>query len=90
MANSNMKVLIFAASLIAMAIIVSAHDGHDHADGPSSKMVIVSAHEGHDHAEGPSSAKDGRDGETGGSSSIAPVSGLMVGLVGLVFSFARI
>ncbi|KAL2937860.1 putative KHDC1-like protein [Bienertia sinuspersici] len=78
MANSNMKVLIFAASLIAMAIIVSAHDGHDHADGPSSKM-----------------GKGGRDGpfrgdDRGVSSSLAPFSGLMVGLVGLVFSFARI
>ncbi|KNA04547.1 hypothetical protein SOVF_198760 [Spinacia oleracea] len=70
MANSQMKVVVFVTCLIAMAVFVSAHDGHHHAEAPSPMMK-----------------KGG--GDTGASSSLAPFSALMVGLVGFAFSFAR-
>lgn len=83
MANSQVKVLVLVACIIAMAVIVSAHDGHHHAEGPSPFMK--------NGGPGGDSPNGGR-GDSGASSSfkLAPFSALMVGLVGFVFSVARI
>uniref|UniRef100_A0A803MBV4 Uncharacterized protein n=1 Tax=Chenopodium quinoa TaxID=63459 RepID=A0A803MBV4_CHEQI len=59
-------------------------------NGELRAQVFVSAHEGHHHADAPTMSKEG-GGDTGASSSLAPFSAtLMVGLVGIIFSFARI
>uniref|UniRef100_A0A803MBV5 Uncharacterized protein n=1 Tax=Chenopodium quinoa TaxID=63459 RepID=A0A803MBV5_CHEQI len=80
MAKSQIKVAVFAACMVAMAVIVSAHEGHDHADGPMPMMK---------HGGPGGDTPNGRD-DMGGSSSLAPFSALMVGLVAFVFSVARI
>ncbi|CAO2829197.1 unnamed protein product [Amaranthus hypochondriacus] len=35
MANSQLKFVVYVACLFAMAMIVSAHEGHHHAHAPS-------------------------------------------------------
>ncbi|XP_021747226.1 uncharacterized protein LOC110713072 [Chenopodium quinoa] len=57
-----------------------AHEGHDHADGPMPMMK---------HGGPGGDTPNSRD-DMGGSSSLAPFSALMVGLVAFVFSIARI
>ncbi|KMT07662.1 hypothetical protein BVRB_6g147870 [Beta vulgaris subsp. vulgaris] len=79
MASYQIKVFTFAACLIAMAVIVSAHNGHNHADSPSSMLRPGGRF------------PNGRDsGDSGALSPLAPFAALMVALVGFAFSFARI